>query len=58
MSISSNEVLRPLSSSFCLLPPITSGGKLKGNDKLPATMTLTLGGVSFTHEISGEIELG
>ena len=33
-------------------------GKLKGNEKLPAKMTLTLGGVSFTHEISGEIELG
>jgi hypothetical protein len=25
---------------------------------LPAKMTLTLGGVSFTHDISGEIELG
>ena len=33
-------------------------GKLKGNEKLPAKMTLTLGGVSFTHEITGEIELG
>jgi hypothetical protein len=35
-----------------------AGGKLKGNEKLPAKMTLTLGGVSFTYEISGEIELG
>jgi hypothetical protein len=35
-----------------------AGGKLKGNEKLPAKMTLTLGGVSFTHEILGEIELG
>ena len=35
-----------------------AGGRLKGNEKLPAKMTLTLGGVSFTHEISGEIELG
>jgi len=35
-----------------------AGGTLKGNEKLPAKMTLTLGGVSFTHEISGEIELG
>ena len=35
-----------------------AGGKLKGNEKLPARMVLTLGGVSFTHEISGEIELG
>ena len=35
-----------------------ANGKLKGNEKLPAKMTLTLGGVSFTHEISGEIELG
>jgi len=35
-----------------------AGGKLNGNEKLPAKMVLTLGGVSFTHEISGEIELG
>ena len=35
-----------------------AAGKLKGSEKLPAKMTLTLGGVSFTHEISGEIELG
>ena len=35
-----------------------AAGKLKGNEKLPAKMTLTLGSVSFTHEISGEIELG
>ena len=35
-----------------------AGGKLRGDEKLPAKMTLTLGGVSFTHEISGEIELG
>jgi hypothetical protein len=35
-----------------------AAGKLKGNEKLPAKMTLTLGGVNFTHEVSGEIELG
>ena len=35
-----------------------ASGKLKGNEKLPAKMTLTLGGVSLTHEISDEIELG
>jgi hypothetical protein len=35
-----------------------AGGRLKGNEKLPAKMVLTLGGVSFTHEISGEIDLG
>ena len=33
-------------------------GKLKGHEKLPAKMVLTIGGVSLTHEISGEIELG
>jgi hypothetical protein len=33
-------------------------GKLKGNEKLPAKMVLTIGGVSLTHEIVGEIELG
>ena len=33
-------------------------GRLKGNEKLPAKMVLTVGGVNLTHEISGEIELG
>ena len=33
-------------------------GRLKGNEKLPAKMVLTLGSVNLTHEISGEIELG
>jgi hypothetical protein len=35
-----------------------ASGRLKGNEKLPAKMVLTLGGVSLTHEISEEIELG
>ena len=35
-----------------------ASGKLKGDEKLPARMTLTLGGVSLTHEINDEIELG
>jgi hypothetical protein len=33
-------------------------GRLKGNEKLPARIVLTIGGVNLTHEISGEIELG
>jgi hypothetical protein len=33
-------------------------GRLTGNEKLPAKMVLTLGGVSLIHEIDGEIELG
>jgi hypothetical protein len=33
-------------------------GRLKGNEKLPAKMVLTVGGVSLSHEIVGEIELG
>ena len=33
-------------------------GRLKGSEKLPAKMVLTIGGVSLTHEIAGEIELG
>ena len=33
-------------------------GKLKGNEKLPAKMVLTVGGVSLSHEINDEIELG
>jgi hypothetical protein len=35
-----------------------AGGSLKGHEKLPAKMVLTVGGVSLSHEISGEIELG
>jgi hypothetical protein len=35
-----------------------AGGRLKGHEKLPAKMVLTLGGVSLSHEISGEIDLG
>jgi hypothetical protein len=34
-----------------------ASGRLKGNEKLPAKMVLTLGGVSLTHEITEEIEL-
>lgn len=33
-------------------------GRLKGHERLPAKMVLTIGGVNLTHEISGEIELG
>jgi hypothetical protein len=33
-------------------------GRLKGNEKLKAKMVLTLGGVSLTHEVTDEIELG
>jgi hypothetical protein len=32
-------------------------GRIKGNEKLPATATVTLGGLGLTHEIKGEIEL-
>jgi hypothetical protein len=35
-----------------------ASGRLKGHEKLPAKMVLTLGGISLTHEISDEIELG
>lgn len=35
-----------------------AAGKLKGNERLPAKMVLTIGGVNLTHEIAGEIELG
>ena len=33
-------------------------GRLKGHEKLPAKMVLTLGGVSLTHEITEQIALG
>jgi len=32
-------------------------GKLKGNEKLPAEATVTLGGIGLSLEIKGEIEL-
>jgi hypothetical protein len=35
-----------------------ANGRLKGHEKLPAKMVLTVGGVSLTHEINDEIELG
>ena len=35
-----------------------ASGRIKGHEKLPAKMVLTLGGVSLKHEVSGEIELG
>jgi Family of unknown function (DUF6494) len=35
-----------------------ASGRLKGHEKLPAKMVLTLGGVSLSHEIAGEIDLG
>ena len=34
-----------------------ASGKLKGNEKLPATVTLTVGGVALTHEIKDTIDL-
>jgi hypothetical protein len=35
-----------------------AAGRLKGNEKLPAKIILTVGGVSLSHEITDEIELG
>ena len=35
-----------------------ASGRLKGNEKLPAKIVLTLGGVSLAHEVTDEIELG
>jgi hypothetical protein len=35
-----------------------ASGRLKGHEKLPAKMVLTLTGVSLSHEIAGEIDLG
>ena len=32
-------------------------GRLRGNEKLPAVATLTIGAIKFTHEVAGEIEL-
>ncbi|SDI48394.1 MULTISPECIES: DUF6494 family protein [Bradyrhizobium] len=35
-----------------------ASGRIKGNEKLPAKVVLTIGGVSLSQEITGEIELG
>jgi hypothetical protein len=35
-----------------------AAGRLKGHEKLPAKMVLTIDGVNLSHEISDEIELG
>jgi Family of unknown function (DUF6494) len=35
-----------------------ASGRIKGNEKLPGKVVLTVGGVSLSHEITGEIELG
>jgi Family of unknown function (DUF6494) len=32
-------------------------GRIKGNEKFPATATVTLAGLGLSHEIKGEIEL-
>lgn len=34
-----------------------ASGKLKGNEKLPVKMTLTVGGINLSHAIDGTIEL-
>ena len=34
-----------------------ASGKLKGNEALPAKMTLTVGGINLTHTIDDTIEL-
>ena len=33
------------------------GGKLKGTEKLPAKMVLTVGGIDLKYEVESEIEL-
>jgi hypothetical protein len=35
-----------------------AAGHLKGHEKLPAKMVLTIGSISLAHEIDDEIELG
>jgi hypothetical protein len=34
-----------------------SGGRLKGNEALPAKVTLTVGGIGLSVEIEGAVEL-
>lgn len=32
-------------------------GRLKGNEKLPAKATISIGALEFTHEVGGAVEL-
>jgi Family of unknown function (DUF6494) len=32
-------------------------GRLKGNEKLPASATITIGALGFSHEVEGTMEL-
>jgi hypothetical protein len=34
-----------------------ASGKLKGNEKLPAKVVLTVGGVGLNYEVKGDLEL-
>jgi len=34
-----------------------ASGKLKGNEKLPAKVVLTVGGINLNHEVKGDLEL-
>ncbi len=34
-----------------------AAGRLKGNEKLPAKMTLSIGGINLSHVIDGTIDL-
>jgi hypothetical protein len=35
-----------------------ASGRLKGHEKLPAKMVLTVGGIALSHEVNDDIELG
>jgi hypothetical protein len=35
-----------------------ASGRLKAGEKLPAKIVLTVGGISLSHEVNDEIELG
>ena len=35
-----------------------ASGSLKGHEKLPAKIVLTVGGISLSHEVNDQIELG
>jgi Family of unknown function (DUF6494) len=35
-----------------------ASGRLKGHEKLPAKIVLTVGGIALSHEVNDDIELG
>ena len=47
----------PVFNRPAMLREAVASGRLKGSETLPATVTLTVGGVNLSHTIEGTVEL-